>query len=305
MKNRFRLAPRNHLTKTYLKLVKSSGLLFVIIALLSGCANTSSVLTATKISTSQPASTITATRTETQLPTEIPILTSTATATPVFVNQPCSPLEGIRLAELPQLMTGDVFNPPAPGRDDGHHGVDFAFYRHGNLTTMEGLPVQAILDGRVAAVIDNLKPYGNAIIIETPLETLSQQWNTTINLPALAPTVLPDPRLTCPVEPEQPWMASSQRSLYHLYAHLKEMPVVNVDESVTCGQVIGEVGTTGNSINPHLHLETRIGPAGATFSGLGHYDPRLSNEDRSNYCTWRVSNWFQMFDPMKILAQHP
>lgn len=170
---------------------------------------------------------------------------------------------------------------------------------------MLGLPVHAILPGRVAAVIDNLKPYGNAIIIETPFEALPKQWDTTIILPTLAPTVLPDPRLTCPVEPAQPWMASSQRSLYHLYAHMKELPVVKVGDSVKCGQVIGEVGTTGSSINPHLHLETRIGPAGATFTGLGHYDPGLSDEDRSNYCTWRVSNWFQMFDPMTILTQHP
>ncbi len=202
-------------------------------------------------------------------------------------------------------MAGDLYNPPAPGRDDGHHGIDFAFDRFGNLTTMLGLPVQAILPGTVAAVIDNEKPYGNAIIIETPLETIPPAGWATINLPDPLVTVQPDPRLTCPQPAAAPWMAASQRSIYHLYAHLKELPSLNVGDSVTCGQVVGEVGTTGNSVNPHLHLETRIGPAGAAFAGLGHYDPRLSEEDRSNYCTWRVSGWFQMIDPMQLLKMQP
>ncbi len=202
-------------------------------------------------------------------------------------------------------MNGDLYNPPAPGRDDGHHGVDFAFYRFGSLTTMLGLPVQAILPGKVAAVINDEKPYGNAIIIETPLNAIPRPGWATINLPAQLSTVQPDPRLTCPQPVDEPWMAASQRSIYHLYAHLNSLPPFKIGDSVSCGQVIGEVGTTGNSVNPHLHLETRIGPAGATFMGLGHYDTRLSERDRSNYCTWRVSGWFQMFDPMMVLKTQP
>ncbi len=198
-------------------------------------------------------------------------------------------------------MTGDIFNPPAPGRDDGHHGVDFAFYRHGSLTTMLGLPVQSILPGRVAAKIDNRKPYGNAIIIETPLEDLPFQSSSTIKGMPVAPTVQPDPRLTCPKPKEEPWLYSQYRSLYTLYAHFNKLPPVNVGENVSCGQTIGEVGTTGNSVNPHLHLETRLGPSRVSFSSLGYYDTRLSDEERSNYCTWRVSGWFQMFDPLILL----
>jgi murein DD-endopeptidase MepM/ murein hydrolase activator NlpD len=217
----------------------------------------------------------------------------------------CSPLAGISLAELPQLMTGDKFVPPLPGRDDGHHGIDFAFYRHGSLTTMLGLPVQAILPGHVAAVINNLKPYGFAIIIETSLQGLSFLTAGTINLPTPAPTVLPDPRLTCPTPFAQPWLTASHRSLYYLYAHLNRLPAFKVGDEVACGQQVGEVGTSGNSVNPHLHLETRLGPAGVTFLGLGHYDTRTTEEERANYCIWRVSGWFQMFDPMTILAALP
>ncbi len=274
--------------------------------LLSGCSTVTSTIVPSPVVLVQPSMTVASTGTATQAPTVEPTQTSTSTISPTASPQVCSPLEGISLAELPQLMTGDVFNPPAPGHEDGHHGVDFAFYRRGNLTTMLGLPVQAILPGKVAAVIDNEKPYGNAIIIETPLENIPTQWHTTINLSAPIATVQPDSRLTCPKAPAAAWMSSSQRSVYHLYAHLKELPVAKVGDVVSCGQVIGEVGTTGNSVNPHLHLETRIGPAGATFSGLGHYDTRISEEDRSNYCTWRVSGWFQMFDPMSLLqTQQP
>jgi murein DD-endopeptidase MepM/ murein hydrolase activator NlpD len=83
---------------------------------------------------------------------------------------------------------------------------------------------------------------------------------------------------------------------------LKELPALKVGDVVACGQTVGTVGTSGNSVNPHLHLETRLGPAGVTFTGLGYYDTRNSEQERANYCIWRVSGWFQMFDPMTILA---
>ena len=48
-----------------------------------------------------------------------------------------------------------------------------------------------------------------------------------------------------------------------LYAHMRTLPVVSEGEMVTKGQVIGYVGTTGDSTGNHLHFELRIG------SGLG------------------------------------
>ena len=217
----------------------------------------------------------------------------------------CSPLAGIALGELPQLMNGDKFQPPLPGRDDGHHRIDFAFYRHGTLTTMLGLPIQAIMPGKVAAVINDRKPYGNAIIIETSLDPILARWTDTIYLPTPSPTVIPDPRLTCPKPQSEPWLTASHRSLYYLYAHMNTPSPLKVGDPVTCGEVVGEVGPTGNSVNPHLHLETRLGPAGVTFTSLGYYDTRTTEEERSNYCIWRVSGWFQMFDPMILLSQTP
>lgn len=44
-----------------------------------------------------------------------------------------------------------------------------------------------------------------------------------------------------------------------LYCHLQQRPEVSVGETVSTGQLIGYVGSTGNSSEPHLHLEVQTG----------------------------------------------
>lgn len=47
------------------------------------------------------------------------------------------------------------------------------------------------------------------------------------------------------------------------YCHLVERPTVHVGQTVSTGDPLGRVGTSGNSSGPHLHFETHPGyPAG-------------------------------------------
>jgi murein DD-endopeptidase MepM/ murein hydrolase activator NlpD len=215
----------------------------------------------------------------------------------------CSPLQDIKLSELAQPdILKNPFQISRPGMDDGHFGADFAYWSRGTHKQMLGLPVLSVLNGRVAGVIKNRMPYGNAVIIETPLNAIPTSWQPV--LPTPAPTVPPAPNLICPPDPAS-YPAYSGRSLYLLYAHLNQAPMVSLEQPVSCGQIIGEVGTTGRSVNPHLHLETRSGPAGVTFAEMAHYDNAATESEMATYCTWRISGLFQAFDPLKILALQP
>lgn len=255
------------------------------------------VLPAASSTASLPAPTPEEEKTQTQ-----PALPATITPQPMpttAAQQVCSPLEGITLAELAQPdLLKNPFQPPRPGMDDGHHGADFAYWSRGERTTMLGHPVQSVLPGRVAGIIHDREPYGYAVIIETPLEGPLLNGMDAV-LPTPAPTVQPAASLFCPAGTQA--YAGDGRSLYLLYAHLNREPLVSTGDQVFCGQVIGEVGTTGKSVNAHLHLETRVGPAGATFPAMAHYENDATNAEMSAYCTWRVSGLFQMFDPLALL----
>jgi murein DD-endopeptidase MepM/ murein hydrolase activator NlpD len=218
--------------------------------------------------------------------------------------QLCSPLEGLTLAQLPQIDV-NPFVAPHPGKDDGHTGVDFSYWSRGTRTTMLGLPVYSALPGKVAAVLPNRLPYGNAVIIETPLDMLPSGWLNALQLPGPVPTVAPAPVMMC-TEPAEPanWDIN-KRSLYVLYAHLYQPAIVKPGENLNCGQQIGGVGTTGMSSNDHLHFEVRVGPSGATFASMAYYDTSASLEEMSTYCEWRISQLFELIDPMKLISLHP
>jgi murein DD-endopeptidase MepM/ murein hydrolase activator NlpD len=189
----------------------------------------------------------------------------------------CSPLDGESIITLQEIVS-DPYHPPPPGRDERHHGVDFGYYRRGNRLTIEGIGVHTILAGYVAAVSDNRLPYGNMMIIETPARELPE----------------------CVIEQFQ---IDVDESLYHLYAHLQDPPILELGAIVDCGHVLGRVGMTGyNIVEPHLHLETRIGPAGHTFEGMAFYDTTATQAEMDAYLLWRTSGNFSHFDPMELFS---
>ena len=202
---------------------------------------------------------------------------------------------------MPDLLDAVVnpYNPPPAGSDDPHHGVDLAIIDSG--IALAGHPVQALLPGVVAAVITDRFPYGNALIIETPLSALPIGLLTVLSSVPQGPSAQTS-ALTCPPV-SYPWQENPEKSLYILYAHLLESPAVETGDWVTGGEAIGAVGSSGNALNPHLHLEARLGPARATFASMAHYDPSASSDEMAAYCTWRISSTFSLRDPFLLLAQ--
>lgn len=237
-------------------------------------------------------------------PTPLPP-TPEADPSPLPQAQLCSPLQDVSLAELPQRVS-NPFHPPATGSDDPHQGVDFADLLEGSQIALEGRPVQAVLDGQVAMTLAERFPYGNALLVETPLEDLPEAWQAGLALPQPQPTLAPEQlALTCPQTGAVFGGQADRRSLYLLYAHLKEAPTLQPGNAIGCGQTLGAIGESGNALNPHLHLEVRVGPAGVRFTSMAHYDASASLEEMENYCVWRVSGLFQLVDPLQLLALSP
>lgn len=187
----------------------------------------------------------------------------------------CPPLSAITLDELPSIVSLP-YNPLPPGCALRHEGVDFAFYRQGTLKDIRGLAIHAILPGKIAGVVNNRLPYGNTIIVETNYQDLPKELAEVLR-------ITPD------------------TSLYHLYAHMKDPPQLVIGQVVNCGDFLGEVGNTGTTI-AHLHLETRRGAPGKTFSTMAYNDVSLTEVEKYNFLYWSFSGVFQHFDPMSVFA---
>ncbi len=255
--------------------------------------------------TSQATLTATSMVTATLAPsaTFMPSLTPTLQSTPGQTSGLIpSPLLGIAVEELSGIITQPFIMPPA-GEDSGHHGVDFAFWRYKDFTTIEGVPILAVFPGKVVSAYNKIRqPYGYQVITETRLADIPQEVQDAIKLPEVSATPANlSNRLTCPSGFADWWDYNSQ-SLYVLYGHMADVPAVQLGQTVQVGDTLGLVGNTGASTNPHLHLEMRIGPSDAVFASMGHYDVNTTEQERHNYCQWRISGEFQLFDPMLLYS---
>lgn len=189
----------------------------------------------------------------------------------------CPPLGDETIASLWEIVS-NPFDLPPPGKDDHHHGVDFAYYRRSTRLSIQGETVQSVLPGIVAAAINDRLPYGNMAIIETEQDSI--------------PRIIIDK-----------FDLQVGESLYVLYAHMEQSPDIKIGLDVTCGFKLGTVGKTGYDIvNPHLHLETRIGPSNTSFTSMAYYDTRATIGEMENYVRWRTSGEFRLLDPMSVFA---
>lgn len=191
----------------------------------------------------------------------------------------CSPLMTIPIEEL-KMIISSPYKPPPPGKEERHQGVDFSYYRRGNQLSIEGQKIQSIFSGSVAAAISESFPYGNFVIIETEYRQIPAELITDLGI-------------------------ASDMSLYILYAHMLDQPLVKIGEEISACTILGAVGKSGNAGIPHLHLETRIGPPSILFEGMAYYSTQTSEMERLNYERWRTGGEFNHFDPMRLFDALP
>jgi len=95
------------------------------------------------------------------VPSDTPVPANTlvpATPTPELINRICNPLEGKTYEELISVSVfQQPYETPWPGNDFPQPGVDFGYYG------IEGLGVNAAMEGTVATIFNNKMPYGNVV----------------------------------------------------------------------------------------------------------------------------------------------
>ena len=189
----------------------------------------------------------------------------------------CSPLRDFDLQGLSSIVSSP-YNPPPAGSDDRHQGVDFAYYNRNGNGSIDGEVVNALLPGKVVGIVNGRLPYGNTVVIETRYTDIAAALAAALSI-------------------------TKEKSVYHLYAHLKNPPALALGQRVKCGEFIGNVGNSGTVI-PHLHLEMRMGAAGGWFPSMGYFDDDASEEEKANYVYWRISGVYQHIDPIKFIEAY-
>jgi murein DD-endopeptidase MepM/ murein hydrolase activator NlpD len=143
------------------------------------------------------------------------------------------PIEGAEIATAPELLP----NSPREYRAGWHEGIDFAADR--------GTPVRAAASGTVVRVDREFVDW-DAATLSAALEA------------ATALGYTPDETLDR-IRGRQVWIDHG-RQIVTRYAHLDSVADLYVGETVTRGQPIGAVGSSGfEEGGPHLHFEVRVG----------------------------------------------
>jgi murein DD-endopeptidase MepM/ murein hydrolase activator NlpD len=237
----------------------------------------------------------------------------TPTLSPTNTIVVYSPLTEIAISDLPDTIH-NPYKPPRLGSDDPHQGVDFYDLDPDSRIARAGRSVQAVLPGSIASVISDRFPFGNAILVETPLSQFTAEWVAALPIPDFGEPWESPYTLTCPpdgadtesqIASYSPSDKQTDLSLYLLYAHMKDPGNFQIGRVIQASQSLGLIGNSGNSLNPHLHLEARIGPGGMQFESLAHYDASATPIEMYNYCLWRVSGLFMSINPLNLFGISP
>ncbi len=244
---------------------------------------------------------LTATFTATLPPTASPTATLPPTPTTEISTHICSPVQGIELSKL-HLIESNPFKSPPPYHDEnGHPALDIGAYHFEDYPFFPNFPVQSILPGKVILVENDRFPYGNMVMVEIPFSQIDPTFLATISQPTPLPPSIYSTNDICLVNGNPVSWDSEGKSIYVLYAHLAQLPELQIGDSVSCGQHIGVAGKSGNAAEEHLHLEIRVGPSNAKFISIASQHSSVTNEERYNYCIWALSGVFQAIDPAVLL----
>ena len=240
-----------------------------------------------------------------------PSPTFTPTVVPTTTPEPkedefdmCSPLVDYPIENLVDMIS-NPYNPPFPGSDDPHQGVDFSVIDPDLRIALKGSVVQSILAGEVVMVMNDRFPYGNAILIETPFHELPVGWKEKLENQIKPELFGTNPSLTCPSGWDLPDQENMDLSLYILYAHLDMPETYALGDDLDFGNAIGSIGDSGNALAPHLHVEIRYGYSSGIEGSMAHYTVSADESEMRNYCRWRVSGWFRVIDPMDLFFTNP
>lgn len=156
---------------------------------------------------------------------------------------------------VPEEFAFDFVRYGATGgtyRGDGSKVADYYAY---------GEPVLATADGEVVAVLDKLPD--SVAAMRRADETLTQYQKRLLeNQGAM---------LAAGIEsiPGNHVVVRHAEGIYSVYGHLKPgSPAVAIGDRVKAGQKLGEVGTSGNSTEPHLHFHLCDAPDPLQCAGL-------------------------------------
>jgi murein DD-endopeptidase MepM/ murein hydrolase activator NlpD len=119
--------------------------------------------------------------------------------------------------------------------------------------------------------------YGNVVIVEYPYNSLPSSVIEDLNL-------------------------KKDESIYMLYAHLAKASTLQAGDIVQPETIIGQVGSTGNSTGPHLHLEVRIGRTGSLELGnmCGHRCRPDKSDPNPRFQSWYDQRNYRPINPKGV-----